>query len=105
MSFARRMKKKAARMNPARPVIEVTPTDTHMHVLPGDSGRPQVVSLELALGILGYFESVLLDSDFAAHIKTHSKIPPKYIDEALRLKGAYNPATDSVVFIGDNKYV
>lgn len=102
MSFARRMRKRQAQL--ARPIIEITPTDTHIHSAVLKSGRLLRITLDDALEQLGYQNVAKLTPALIEELSNLTELRATHLQEALRLRGVYSYSSDSVLFVADDKW-
>jgi hypothetical protein len=86
-----------------RPVVEITPTESHLHtwVIEGRTVNP---TLPEVVGVRGYKNVEDLTPEAVERIVATSRLKRDVLDEAARLHGVYVHDADSVLFIGDKRW-
>lgn len=80
----------------AQPVIEVTPTDTHLHVEMGSQAETRSAR-DVAQALFGV-ELEPLTAALLTTVRLTSRVPAHWLDSGLRLGALYCPARDSLWF-------
>jgi hypothetical protein len=96
------MRKRQAQL--VKPIVEITPTDTHLHSGVVESGQRLTLTVDDVVAQLGYQNVEKVTPASIEELGKRSELRRDYLEEALRLKGVYSPSSDSVLFVADEKW-